>query len=57
MEMCEFFGDRILFRNFCPLDLQIYDHRLSVFEARVRKGLQKRPAYIIRIRNKHFKLH
>jgi hypothetical protein len=49
MEMCEFFGDRIFSRNFCPVDLQIHDHRFSVFGARERKGLQKRPAYIVRI--------
>jgi hypothetical protein len=36
-------------RKFCPLDLQIYDHRFSVFEALERKGFQKRPACIIRI--------
>jgi hypothetical protein len=47
MEVYEFLGDRILSRNFCPLYLQIYDHRFSVFEARERKGLQNRPAYII----------
>jgi len=49
MEMCEFFGERIFSRNFCPLDLQIYDLRFSVFKARERKSLQKRPAYIVRI--------
>lgn len=52
MEICEFFGERIFSRNFCPLDLQIHDHRFSVFEARERKGIQKRPAYIIIIETK-----